>query len=144
MKLAALALAKHHQAQPQQARACLETWLRAFGDRFYLELTRVGHPGEAPVEEGSLALAARHGVPLVATNAVQFLRRADWEAHEVRWCINQGVKLGAAGVSSVSSSAGRPPLTIAVPSGTASSRRSMISNGTSGARRRTARRRRAA
>ena len=86
--------------QPQQARACLETWLRAFGDRFYLELTRVGHPGEAPVEEGSLALAARHGVPLVATNAVQFLRRADWEAHEVRWCINQGVKLGAAGVSS--------------------------------------------
>jgi len=86
--------------QPQQAQAYLETWRRAFGDRYYLELTRIGRPGEDLVEDGSLTLATTHGIPVVATNAVQFLHRADWEAHEVRWCINQGVQLGAAGVAS--------------------------------------------
>jgi len=72
------------------AAARLDEWLRVFGDRYYLELTRTGRPGEAAALAGALELAARQGVPVVATNDVRFLERADFEAHEARVCIHEG------------------------------------------------------
>ncbi len=75
---------------PAQARACAEFWREVFPDCFYLEVQRVGKAEE----ERYLLLAAELGadldLPLVATNDVRFLRPEDFEAHEVRVCINQG------------------------------------------------------
>ncbi|RMG31584.1 MAG: DNA polymerase III subunit alpha, partial [Gammaproteobacteria bacterium] len=68
----------------------LQRWLAHFPDRFYLELQRTGRPGEAACNSGSVALAARFGVPVVATNDVRFLRPEEFEAHEVRVCIHEG------------------------------------------------------
>ena len=65
-------------------------WVRLFGDRYYLELTRTGREGEAECLEASVELAARLGLPVVATNDVRFLAAADFEAHEARVCIHEG------------------------------------------------------
>jgi len=72
------------------ARAALDSWLRLFGDRYYLELVRTGRPGDEDCLHASVALAADRGVPVVASNDVRFIRAEDFQAHEVRVCINQG------------------------------------------------------
>lgn len=72
------------------ARQRLERWLSVFGDRYYLELIRTARPGEEEVLVGSVDLAGRFGVPVVATNDVRFLAEGDFEAHEARVCINDG------------------------------------------------------
>ena len=79
-----------------EARTLLEVWLRLFGDRYYLELQRTGRAGEEDCIDGSLQLAVRHGVPVVATNDVRFLQASDFEAHEARVCIHDGVLLADA------------------------------------------------
>ena len=76
--------------QGELAEAMLEDWLVSFGDRYYLELVRTGRAGEAELIERCVDLAARRGVPLVATNDVRFLAREDFEAHEARVCIHEG------------------------------------------------------
>ncbi len=77
-----------------QARERLERWLGVFADRYYIELSRVGHPHEDEHIAGAVDLAMRLGVPVVATNQVRFLAPADFEAHEARVCIHQGRTLG--------------------------------------------------
>jgi DNA polymerase III subunit alpha len=81
------ALVGGHRAD---AEARLDAWLGAFGERFYLELTRTGREGEADCLEASVDLAVAKGVPVVATNDVAFLRSEDFDAHEVRTCIHGG------------------------------------------------------
>ncbi len=76
-----------------EAGRALEAWLAVFGDRYYLELTRTGRPGEEDCIAGSLALAVARGVPVVATNDVRFLSRDDFESHEARVCIHEGTLL---------------------------------------------------
>ena len=71
----------------------LDDWLRLFGDRYYLELTRTGQDDEARYLERAVDLAVRKGVPVVATNNVRFLAAADYDAHEVRVCIHEGATL---------------------------------------------------
>ncbi|WP_457673461.1 DNA polymerase III subunit alpha, partial [Thiolapillus sp.] len=73
-----------------QAEALLDHWLERFGDGYYLQLVRTGRPDEEDCLHLSVALAARRQVPVVATNEVCFLKEADFQAHEVRVCINQG------------------------------------------------------
>ncbi|WP_295444114.1 DNA polymerase III subunit alpha [uncultured Thiodictyon sp.] len=68
----------------------LDQWLAVFGDRYYLELIRTGREQEAELVEQSVALALVKGVPVVATNDVRFIKRDDFEAHEVRVCIHEG------------------------------------------------------
>jgi DNA polymerase-3 subunit alpha len=65
-------------------------WANLFPDSFYLELQRVGKPGEEHYIAAALDLAVEAGLPVVATNDVRFLHRKDFDAHEVRVCINQG------------------------------------------------------
>ncbi|MEC4748089.1 DNA polymerase III subunit alpha [Methylomicrobium sp. Wu6] len=65
-------------------------WADLFPDSFYLELQRVGKPGEELYIAAALELAAAVDLPVVATNDVRFLHQKDFPAHEVRVCINQG------------------------------------------------------
>ena len=77
-------------AREAQAESCLAFWQRVFPDRYYFELTRTGRAGEEDWIHGAVALADHAGVPLVATNDVRFLSVDDYQAHEVRVCINSG------------------------------------------------------
>jgi DNA polymerase-3 subunit alpha len=79
-----------------EAHAALEKWLELFGDRYYLELQRTGRPGEEDCIAGSLQLAVKLGVPVVATNDVRFIRPEDFEAHEARVCIHEGMMIADA------------------------------------------------
>ena len=76
------------------ADGALLRWQELFGDRYYLELQRIGRPGEASLNQGTLDLAVRRGVPVVATNDVRFLTAAEHEAHEVRVSIHDRAQLG--------------------------------------------------
>ncbi len=71
-----------------EARAHLDSWRELFPDSFYLELQRVGREGEEDYIDAAVELAAASDTPVVATNDVRFLLQEDFEAHEVRVCIN--------------------------------------------------------
>ena len=76
-----------------QAQTWLADWRRLFPERFYLEVQRTGRSQEEEYLEAALDLAAVTGTPVVATNEVCFLQRDDFEAHEARVCIHEGVTL---------------------------------------------------
>jgi DNA polymerase-3 subunit alpha len=61
-----------------------------FGGRYYIELRRLGRPGEAAYIEQVVALAARLELPVVATNDVRFVMPEQYDAHEARVCIASG------------------------------------------------------
>jgi len=69
-------------------------WAKLFPGRFYLEVQRAGAANAEQLVGGTLALAARLGLPVVATHPVQFIAREDFKAHEARVCISQGAMLG--------------------------------------------------
>lgn len=79
--------------QGELAELHLCRWQRAFGDRYYLELTRTGRSGEEAYVQNALTLAHRKAVPVVATNDVRFLESNDFAAHEARVCIHEGRSL---------------------------------------------------
>ena len=66
----------------------LMSWQALFPDSFYLELQRVGKADEELYINQAVKLAARTSCPVVATNDVRFLHPDEFEAHEVRVCIN--------------------------------------------------------
>ena len=69
-------------------------WSARFPGRFYLELQRAGFAHGETLVARSVELAARLGLPVVATHPVQFLDPEDFKAHEARVCIAQGYVLG--------------------------------------------------
>jgi DNA polymerase-3 subunit alpha len=73
-----------------QAAQTLDYWMALFPERFYLELNRTGRAREEEYLHLAVALAAGRDCPVVATNDVRFLDRADYEAHEARVCIHEG------------------------------------------------------
>lgn len=87
--IAAALLAK----QPALADTLVEHWSGCFHNRFYLEVTRTKRLNEEEYLQMVLCLAARKNCPIVATNAVHFLRKTDFEAHEARVCIHAGYTL---------------------------------------------------
>jgi DNA polymerase III subunit alpha len=67
----------------------LAAWYQGvFGDRFYLEIQNGGLEIQRQCAEGTIELAKRMGVPLVATNDAHYLNRADADAHDVLLCVN--------------------------------------------------------
>jgi DNA polymerase III subunit alpha len=76
----------HGEAAERLAR----DWARRFPGRYYVELQRAGQPHAQALLERSVALAARVGLPVVATHPVQFLEPGDFRAHEARVCISSG------------------------------------------------------
>ncbi|WP_077527684.1 DNA polymerase III subunit alpha [Metapseudomonas resinovorans] len=75
---------------PASAEAMLAEWQAVFPDRFYLELQRTSRVNDEEHVHAAVALAARCGAPLVATNDVRFIKDGDFEAHETRVCIGEG------------------------------------------------------
>ena len=84
------ALVNGREAEAERA---LNDWLDLFGDRFYLELQRVGRAEEEGYIALAVALGARRAVPVVATNDVRFIKPEDFESHEARVCIYDGALL---------------------------------------------------
>jgi DNA polymerase III subunit alpha len=64
-----------------------------FPNRFYIELQRAGLPGNESHIRAAVPLAARLGLPVVATHPVQFATPDDFEAHEARVCVAEGEML---------------------------------------------------
>lgn len=71
----------------------LQSWLRLFPDRFYLQLQRLGRPLEEEYILSAIELSREYRVPVVASNEVCFISAEDFEAHEARVCINSGTIL---------------------------------------------------
>jgi DNA polymerase III subunit alpha len=67
----------------------LNEWNALFPDSYYLELQRTGRPGDSEHVSRAVDLALATDTPVVATNDVRFLKQTDFEAHEVRVCINE-------------------------------------------------------
>ncbi len=78
--------------QAQAERAAVE--LRdLFGpENFWLELQRNGIEMQARLNEALVDIAARTGIPLVATNDIHYLRAEDCHTQDVLLCINTGAK----------------------------------------------------
>lgn len=77
----------------EQAQLLLKFWQKVFPNRYYLELQRTGRMREEEYIHKALDLAAKFLCPVVATNAVRFLSKEDFEAHEARVCIHSGYVL---------------------------------------------------
>ena len=69
----------------------VEHWKRIFSDRFYLSIARINRKDEKWHNNACIYLAAHQQVPLVATNDARFMQTTDFNAHEARVCINQGL-----------------------------------------------------
>lgn len=65
-------------------------WIENFPNRFYLELIRTGRANEEECIFGSVEVAHRYDLPVVATNDVRFVKSDNFDAHEVRVCIHDG------------------------------------------------------
>ncbi|HVR30275.1 MAG TPA: DNA polymerase III subunit alpha [Thermoanaerobaculia bacterium] len=73
---------------PERAQAVCHEFLEIFGEgNFFLELQDHGIPEQRDTNDVMRRLAARTGVPLVATNDCHYLRHEDSFAHDVLLCI---------------------------------------------------------
>ena len=72
------------------AEARTQAWAELFPDRFYIEIQRDGHDLDEFLVRQSLLIANRLNLPVVATQAIQFLGPDDFDAHEARVCIAEG------------------------------------------------------
>ena len=76
-----------------EAHRAARAWRALFGDRYYLEIQRLGRPDDEALVEATLGLVAELDLPVVATNDVRFTKATDFEAHEARVCIHDGTQL---------------------------------------------------
>jgi DNA polymerase-3 subunit alpha len=72
------------------ARATVDDYGEWFPERFYVELQRIGQPRQEEYNHAAAGFAQEVGLPIVATNPVMFLKRPEFDAHEVRVCIQDG------------------------------------------------------
>ncbi|MCG8587037.1 MAG: DNA polymerase III subunit alpha, partial [Pirellulales bacterium] len=61
-----------------------------FGERYYLEIQNNGLEIQQLAMEGTVDLANRMGLPLVATSDAHYVRQGDAEAQDILLCINTG------------------------------------------------------
>lgn len=78
------------------AERCARRWAEVFPGAFYVEIQRIDQPGMDVQVRQSVALAARLGLPVVATHPTQFLSQEEFIAHEARTCIAEGEMLSSA------------------------------------------------
>ena len=79
-------LLKNKTLESQQA---LDFYKHYFPGSAYLELQRTSRNGDEYFLHQAVALAQKNSIPVVATNAVRFLEKSNFAAHEARVCINQ-------------------------------------------------------
>ena len=65
-------------------------WQEVFDDRFYIGVERTSREHNNEHLHQALNLALNLNIPIVATNDVQFIEKADFDAHEARICIFDG------------------------------------------------------
>jgi DNA polymerase III subunit alpha len=69
----------------------IATWFRElFGDDYYIEIQNNHLEIQRVIMEGSVELAKRLGIPLVATSDVHYVNREDSEAQDILLCVNTG------------------------------------------------------
>ncbi|WP_150626926.1 DNA polymerase III subunit alpha [Pandoraea captiosa] len=81
---------------PDLALQCAKHWASVFPGAFYIELQRTGQQGMESYVQQAVQLAAKAGLPVVATHPIQFMTADDFTAHEARVCISEGEMLGNA------------------------------------------------
>ncbi len=75
---------------PVLADELAQAYARIFPGSFYIELQRTNQSYQEDYLHAAVALAGRHRLPVVATNNAVFLREQEFDAHEVRVCIQEG------------------------------------------------------
>ncbi|HWB00016.1 MAG TPA: DNA polymerase III subunit alpha, partial [Pirellulales bacterium] len=69
----------------------IAAWFHSiFGDRYYLEIQNNGVEIQRVALEGTVDVARKMGLPLVATSDAHYVNREDAEAQDVMLCINTG------------------------------------------------------
>ncbi len=81
------------QGRIDEAALRIAAWKKLFGNGYYLEVQRYGHPDEEILVAQTAQLSLDADVPLVATHPVQFVDREDFRAHDARVCIATGYTL---------------------------------------------------
>ena len=74
----------------KEAEAALCRLKETFGDRLYMEISRIGLKQEEQTEDAFIDFAYKYNIPLVATNEVFFLDEDMYEAHDALVCISAG------------------------------------------------------
>jgi len=72
------------------AESLARSWWALFPRRFYIEVQRHGVPEAEVHVQQAVRLAAKCGLPVVATHPVQFIAPDEFKAHEARVCISEG------------------------------------------------------
>jgi DNA polymerase-3 subunit alpha len=86
------ALLRGQQTEPNFDEAIeIATWFhRLFGDRYFIEIQNNGVGIQRQAMEGSIEVANRLGLPLVATSDAHYVNREDSDVQDVLLCINTG------------------------------------------------------
>lgn len=63
---------------------------KIFGDRLYMEISRIGLESEHKTEDIFIDWAYKYNIPLVATNEAYFMNAEMYEAHDALICIADG------------------------------------------------------
>ncbi|MDX2504695.1 MAG: DNA polymerase III subunit alpha, partial [Gammaproteobacteria bacterium] len=78
------------EGKDSDAEHAVKYYQELFPDSLYLELQRTSRAGDETFLHRCVKLAGQLSLPVVATNAVRFLHKDDFSAHEARVCVNQG------------------------------------------------------
>lgn len=73
-----------------EAEEHLQKLLEIFGNRLYMEISRIGLKTEQRTEDSFIDLAYKYNIPLVATNEAFFFDASMYEAHDALLCIAAG------------------------------------------------------
>ncbi len=79
--------------KPEEAERIAKQLIAAFPGRLYVDLQRAGRKNDEAVVCKMARFAVEHKLPVVATHPIQFLKKEDFTAHEVRCCIASGYVL---------------------------------------------------
>ena len=74
----------------EEAAATARWFYELFGDRYFIEIMNNGVEAQRIALEGSVDIANRLGIPLVATSDCHYVDPEDAEAQDVMLCINTG------------------------------------------------------
>lgn len=76
------------------AQNLMEWYIDVFDDRLYMEIQNCGLDIQRHCLEGTVDLATKYGLPLVATNDAHYLNQEDASAHDVLLCVSTRAQVG--------------------------------------------------
>ena len=74
----------------EQALIRARYWHQLFGDSLYLSVQKIQQADELQYIQNLRALVSKLSIPVVATNAIRFIEKDDYKAHQARVCIAEG------------------------------------------------------